>query len=259
MKEDAKERFLQDVGISGLPYPMKVSSRDNADGQQTVANISISARIMQKFEARWIDRFMQVVHRHEGHIGTSTMKANILEYMEALKATKVKIEFQYPFFMEKATPVSKEKCLVCYTCTHIASVSTAEKKPKVSVRVTVPCMTTYPVSGVDRPGGLFAQMSMVEVEAESEKDLYPEDLVDMVDRHALVPVYSFLTEADQEYVIQKAHQEEKTSVVMVDEIKKDLSRMRGIEDYSVSASNYGMLHSHSTSINTAKSMWIPFS
>ena len=29
------------------------------------------------------------------------------------------------------------------------------------------------------------------------EDVFPEDLVDLVDRHALAPVYSFLTEADQ--------------------------------------------------------------
>jgi GTP cyclohydrolase FolE2 len=45
MKE--KKRFLVDVGIRDLPFPMKVISRENPDGQQTIANISISTRIMR--------------------------------------------------------------------------------------------------------------------------------------------------------------------------------------------------------------------
>ncbi len=40
-------------------------------------------------------------------------------------------------------------------------------------------------------------MSNVEIEVQSQKDIYPEDIIEIVDKHALVPVYSFLTEEDQ--------------------------------------------------------------
>jgi GTP cyclohydrolase I len=80
-----------------------------------------------------------------------------------------------------------------------------------------------------------------------------------VDRHALMPIYSFLTEEDQVYVIQKVHTEEKSSVVVADEIKNDLSKNPDVDWYSVRSSNYGMLHSYSTIISTEKSMWVPSS
>jgi len=111
----------------------------------------------------------------------------------------------------------------------------------------------------DKDGGLFGQLSTIIIEAESEKDVFPEDLVDVVDKHALVPVYSFLTEKDQEYVIKKIHTERKTSVMMMDEIKDDLAHNQNIKWYSLSCSNFGMLHSYSTVIGTEKSIWVPFS
>lgn len=254
-----EKRFMQDVGMTDLPFPMKVLSREDTEGQFTIANISIAARIMQEFEARWIDKFIQIVHQHRERIGTETLKTNILDYMKELNATKVKVDFNYPFFVEKETPVSKEKCLVRYQCTYSASVAKSDLKPKVSLKVTVPCITTYPASSPDKPGGLFGQMSMVDLEVQSQKDMFPEDLIEIVDKHCLVPVYSFLTEEDQDFVIKKVHSEQKTSVVMVDEIKEDLANIREIEGYSVSCSNFGMLHSYSTFIGTAKSMWIPLS
>ncbi|MDD2335148.1 MAG: GTP cyclohydrolase, FolE2/MptA family [Geobacteraceae bacterium] len=257
MKEE--KRFLQDVGMSDLPFPLKVQSRDNKEGQHTIAQISIAARIMHEFEARWIDKFVQIVHQHQDNIGSDSLKVNILDYMKELNATKVKVDFNYPFFIEKKTPVAKESCLVRYMCTYSASVSKSDLKPKTSLKITIPCITSYPASDIDKPGGLFGQLSNVEIEVQAQNEIYPEDLIELVDKCALVPVYSFLTEEDQAYVINKVHSEKKSSVVMIDEIKDALANMREIEGYSVSCSNYGMLHSYSTFIGTAKSMWIPLS
>jgi GTP cyclohydrolase I len=253
MKED--KRYLEDVGIKNLPFPMKVVSKVNKDGQSTIADISISARIMHEFEADWIDTFIQIVHNHRDRIGTKTLKVNIKDYAKHLKASSVKIDFQYPFFIEKRTPISKEKCLVRYLCNYSVKISEGVK-PKVIFKINIPCITTYPVSS-DQPGGLFGQLSIVVIETESKKDIYPEDLVALADRHALMPVYSFLTKDDQTFVIQKVHSQNKTSVVMVDEIKNELAHMRNVDWYAVNCSNFGMLHSYSTSIGTEKSMWIP--
>lgn len=245
--------------MTDLPFPMKVLSRENKEGQNTVAKISVAARIMNEFEASWIDKFIQIVHQHRDRIGTETLKVNILDYMKELGATKVKVDFNYPFFVEKYTPVSKEKCLVRYFCTYSASVAKSDLKPKVTLKLSAPCITTYPASSPDKPGGLFGQMSMVDIEVQSQKDIFPEDLVDLVDKNALMPVYSYLTEEDQTHVINKVHSTAKTSVVMVDEIKEDLANMREIDGYSVTCANFGMLHSYSTFIGIAKSMWIPLS
>jgi GTP cyclohydrolase I len=255
MKQE--RRYLEDVGMRNLPFPMKVVSKQSKNGQPTVAEISISARIMQEFEAGWIDKFIQVLHGHRDRIGTKTLKANIKDYVRQLKASAVKIDFQYPFFIEKRTPLSKEKCLVRYMCSY--SVTTDEGgKSRVIFKISVPCVTSYPVS-FDKPEGLFGQLSTVVMETESKGDIFPEDLVALVDRHALMPIYSFLTEEDQAYVIQKVHSQRKSSVVMVDEIKDELAHMRSIDSYKVDCMNFGMLHSYSTSVGTEKSMWIPFS
>lgn len=251
-------RFLVDVGMKDLPFPMKVSSRVHSAGQFTIANISISARIMQEFEAIWIDKFIQIVHQHRDRIGTSTIKTNILDYLKELQASTVRVDFDYPFFIEKITPVSKEKCMVRYMCRYSAKVSSIEEKPKVYFKIEVPCITTYPGSVQEKQWGLFGQLSIVMIEVETQKDIFPEDIVDIVDKSALVPVYSFLNKEDQSYVIQKIHSEAKTSVVMTDEIKDKLSHNPDFDWFSVRCSNHGMLHSYSTVIGTEKSAWVPF-
>jgi GTP cyclohydrolase I len=252
-------RFLVDVGMDGLPFPIKALSRVSPDGQPTIANISIKARIMHEFEAQWIDKFIQVLHRHRDRIGPRTLRENVPDYMRELNATAVRVNFDYPFFVEKLTPVSREKCLVKYACSYAAKSPSLDDPPRAIFRIKVPCITTFPVSDQAKPGGLFGQLSVLAVEIESVRDVYPEDLVDIVDKHALAPVYSFLTLEDQTEVIRKIHSEKKTSVVMVDEIKGELARQDGIDSYTVECSNFGMLHSYATLIRTEKSMWVPFS
>jgi GTP cyclohydrolase I len=252
-----EKRFLTDVGIRDLPFPVRVSSKVHPDGQLTVANISIRARIIQEFESHWIDKFIQIIHQHRDRIGTKTLTTNITDYLRELEAKSVRIDFDYPFFVEKTTPVSKQKCMVRYLCTFSAKTTLIAEKPKVIFRMEIPVITTYPGSVSEKRGGLFGQLSVVVVEVEPNREVYPEEIMDLVDKHALSPIYSFLSEEDQDYLIQKIHSERKSSVVAVDEIKEELSKDPELAWYSVHCSNYGMLHTYSTVIKTEKNMWFP--
>jgi hypothetical protein len=98
-----------------------------------------------------------------------------------------------------------------------------------------------------------------ESDVQRQNEVYPEDLVALVDRHALSPVYSFLTEEDQSQLIQRIHAEKRTSVVAIDGVKSELAQNREINWYAVRRSNFGMLHSYHTVIQTHKSPWVPFS
>lgn len=256
MKNMTKEkRFLADVGIKDFPLPMKVLSKAYPDGQPTVANISVNARIMQEFEAGWIDKVAQILHRHRGTIGTKALQQNIGDYIRELNATMVRIDFDYPFFVEKITPISKEKCVTRYLCTYSAKITSVESV-KVLFKISIPVITTYPMSSSNNEQkDLFGQLTTVVVETESSQDIYPEDLIDIADRHSLVPLYSFLTDEDQRFVIRKIHSERKDSVLMLDEIKEELSRIESLEWFAVHCLNYGMLHSYSTVIANEKAIW----
>jgi len=253
------KKFLMDVGMKDLPFPMKVASKANPDGQSTIGAISINARIMQEFEVHWIDKFMQVLHTHRHKIGTHAIRANVFDYIKELNASTVRINYDYPFFIEKLTPIAKEKCLVRYMCTYSTKATSVDDEPKIQFRINIPCITTYPGSAPESPIGLFGQLSVITICVESKQEIYPEDLVGIVDKYALAPVYSFLTEADHNHIITKIHSEKKSSIVVTDEIKDELAHSRNISWYSLSCANFAMLHSYSTVIETEKSMWVPMS
>ncbi len=254
-----EQRFLVDVGLTNIHFPVRVSSRSNPDGQHTIADISISARIWQRFEANWIDRVIQITHRHRDTIGPETLRRNIMDYYNELRAASVEVELSFPFFYEKRTPVSGEPCLVRYHCGHSAKITSIERGPRSRQRLRIPVITTYPGSQPAAARGLFAQLTVVTCEIETDSTpVYPEEIIDIVERQALSPVFSFLTPEDQAAIIEKVHSEQKTSVVLTDEVKTALQRHPAIKWYQVRSSNHGMLHSYSTFVGTEKSSWAPF-
>jgi GTP cyclohydrolase IB len=250
-----ERRYLVDVGLQDLPYPMKVASRANPEGQPTIATISISARINHSFEAGWIGKLIHILHGHRDFIGTASLKKNVQDYLDGLSATDVSATFSYPFFIEKTTPVSKEKCRVRYLCAYTAKASSF--KPRVAFKIQVPCLTTYPSTKGKEPGELFAQLSSLTIETQSDGDVFPEDLVELVDRKALAPVYSYLSEDDEQSVIKQAHAQRRTSVQVTDDIEQELRERKDISWFSIKCVNYGMLHSYATLIGTEKSLWTP--
>jgi GTP cyclohydrolase IB len=251
-----EKRYLAEVGIENLPYPIRVISKADVEGQPTVANISIYARILREFEARSIDLFIRILHKHRSIIGTKTLTTNILEYREELRASTVNADFRYPYFIEKSTPVSKEKCLVKYDCTYSVKSPSLDLVPKIFFTIEIPVITSYPVQSDQLPAGSFGQLSKLIIQTQSEKDIYPEDVVQLVDTHSAA-VYSYLSEDDQKFLIQKIRSEPKTSVVLLDEIKNELVKNRDLQWFSIRCYNYGMLHSYNTVIGTERSPWIP--
>lgn len=258
---DMPDREIQmlDVGMQGLEHPMRVASRRDPQGQATIATINITARISREFQAQSIQKFIEIIQRHGEAIGTRTLRRNIIDYLRELQATAVTIDFSYPYFIEKAAPKSGLANLIRYKCTYSAKATASDDYPRLSFKIRVPALTTDPGSNPASDCGLFAQLSRVEIEVQPRNEVFPEDLVEIVDRQALCPIYPFLTSEDQSEVVQRVHSTRRSSVVMVDAIKEELARNSSLEWYAVRCENYSMLNPYSTLLTTEKSVWIPCS
>lgn len=254
-----KKRYLVDVGMDDFAFPFRVAARDVPEGVPTVGKISVHARINQEFEARWIDRFARVLHQHRDTVGTHSLKRNVHDYLEALRADSVSVSLHCPYFVEKKTPVSGLPCLVGHECTYRAKLSSFDGQAKSSLTVEVPTLTTDPGSSSDQPGSLFAQPTLVTVEIASSADMYVEDIVEPIDHFALIPVYSFLTPEDQKHLVGLAHSRSVSSVVLTEAVKGYLAPREDIDWYRVVCRNRGLLHQYSTEVSTEKGSWVPAS
>lgn len=250
--------FLIDVGIQDFMFPIKAFSKREKDGQSTIATISIKARIMNEFEAEWIDKFIHIAHQHRNTIGTDTLKNNIRDYIAELHANNVIVEMAYPFFVEKITPISKEPCLVKYNCKYIGKYPYLKDKIKTIFGVECPLITSYPIGkNCANKKTCLPQLSKLFIQVEPESNIYPEDVIELADKHSLSPIYSFLTKEDQLFIIEKLQSRYHSSIDTTDAIRQQLAQDAEIKWFSINCLNKGILHSYSTMINTEKTHWVP--
>jgi GTP cyclohydrolase I len=247
-----------DTGLKDLPFPMRVSSRENPEGQWTVAAISVSARVRRKQEGDWIQQILRILHAHRDRIGASTLRGNIMDYLLHLEAEMVRVDFRYPFFYEKRTPKSREKCLLCYPCTYSAKVPSIEEAPRIFLKMEIPVLTSFPMPEAAATLPPPVQQSRIIIETESKKDIFPEDLVDLADRHALSPVYTFLTGEDLAFLAARFRNSRKSIEETIEGINHELALNHDIGWHSIRCSNKGLLYSYETEMSADKKMLSPF-
>lgn len=251
---NSEKRFLVDVGISDVVYPIKAISKSDKEGQNTIAKISIQAKIEEEFESEWINKFVRILHKHRDIIGPSTLKKNIKTYFEELNAKMVRIDFNYPYFIEKKTPASNQLNLVKYNCTYSSKMSTTIE-PKTIFKIDIPVITTIPESVKMNAGSFAGQMSVITVTLESYKEIYPETIVSLVENKAVSSLYNYLTEDDQNWLTKRIQNTNKTNIVLLDEIDKELKENEYILWHSVSCTNKNPLQSFSTMMTTERDVW----
>ena len=242
------ELELADVGVTDLPYPVRAPSRADPRGQPTVARVSIEARVAREFEAGWSDQLMQVLHAHRDRFSAQALKQDIGAYVEAFDAGVVEVSLEYPFFVEKRTPRTGQKCLVKHDCTYSVVALSPEAVPRVFFKIAVPCLTSGPASDRRHPAGSLGQLSIVTLETESQRDLYPEDLVALVDRNAQAPLYSFLTPGDREDLLGRIRTQRRSSVELVERVRGELAADPGLGFYSVRCLDASYLRPYRTMI-----------
>jgi GTP cyclohydrolase FolE2 len=239
---------LVDVGVADLTYPVRVPSRADPRGQPTVARISVEASVAREFETDWVGRLMQVLHAHRDSAGPQALKRDVGACVEAFDASVVEVTLEYPFFVEKRLPRTGLKCLVKYDCACSVVALSAEAAPRVFFTIAVPCITTGPSPAGWRAGVPLSQSSTVTIETESQRDVFPEDLVALVDRNALAPLYSFLAPEDQTDVLRLIQAGRRTGVEMVGRIRSELAEDLSLGYYSVRCLDSGLLYPYHTTV-----------
>ena len=95
------------------------------------------------------------------------------------------------------------------------------------------------------------------IEISCYRDVFPEEIVELVDEHCLVPVYSYLPPEDEKYLIRRAHERCVSSVVLTEAVRKDLVCLPAVDWCSVKCKNRGLLHLYSTEVGVEHTPCFP--
>ena len=140
---------------------------------------------------------------------------------ERLNAESARMEITFPYFINKAAPVSGTEGLMEYRCTLEGSLNSGSD---LVVMIHVPICTLCPCSKEISDSGAHNQRGEVRLRVRFKKFVWIEDLIRLVEDSASVDVYSVLKREDEKFVTEKAYDNPMFVEDIVREIALKLNR-----------------------------------
>jgi GTP cyclohydrolase I len=244
---DTRGIALDQAGVSRLRYPIVVLDRDH-EKQHTVATVSMSVSLPHHFKGTHMSRFIEVMSKHRGEITLKTLPTILGELKKRLSAESARIELSFPYFMERAAPVTGARALMDYECSFVG-----ELRDDVSsfvLKVIVPVTSLCPCSKAISDYGAHNQRGYItsEVRGVEEKAgpalIWIEELVDMAEKSASAPVYPLLKRPDERHVTMQAYDNPVFVEDMVRNVALKLRSDARVAWFRVHAMNDESIHNH---------------
>lgn len=237
---DHRNLPINRVGVKDISYPVVVL--DRAEGRQhTVAKINMYVNLPHQFRGTHMSRFIEILNRYRNGISTLIIRDILDEMTKQLQAEKAHFEIQFPYFITKAAPVSKEQAKMEYNCRLQAN----SDENFYTLEVTVPVLSLCPCSKEISDYGAHNQRSFLSVTIQAEEKIWIEDVVEIAEKSASSDIYSILKREDEKYITERSYE----NPVFVEDIVRNaadmLKDMKGILCFSVESENMESIHNHS--------------
>ncbi len=239
---DTRQLAINKVGIKDIRHPVRVTDRSGGE-QHTIANFNMYVNLPHNFKGTHMSRFVEILNQHEREITVNSFKDMLAEMTERLEAEAGHIEMTFPYFVNKAAPVSGVQSLLDYAVTFIGEIRSG--KPAMYVKVLVPVTSLCPCSKQISDYGAHNQRSHVTVKVRTRGFVWIEDIIDLVEKEASCELYGLLKRPDEKYVTERAYENPKFVEDMVRDVAAKLNTDKRIAAYSVESENFESIHNHS--------------
>jgi GTP cyclohydrolase I len=238
--KDNRNIDIDQVGVKGIRYPITVLDK-NMGEQQTVARINMYVDLPRHYKGTHMSRFVEILNEHSRRISLQNFTEILEEMKDKLNARSAHMEITFPYFINKAAPVTKSEGLMEYQCTFKGSLS--HKSDLVTV-IHVPISTLCPCSKEISAFGAHNQRGEVTLQVRFKKFIWIEDLIRLVEETASSDVYSVLKREDEKYVTEWAYEHPMFVEDIVREIALKLNNDQNITWFAVESENFESIHNH---------------
>ena len=240
---DYRQIPIDKVGIKNLRYPITV--RDRRDGfQHTIAAINMFVDLPHDNKGTHMSRFVELLHLLRPDVSLEKFSVILENMKKHLNAASAHLEMKFPYFIEKAAPVSTSPGLMDYTCS-IRGSSDPNGRVDLVSEVVVPITSVCPCSMEISENGAHNQRGEVKLSTRFKKFIWMEDMIELVESSASCDVFSVLKRVDEKSVTERAFANPKFVEDIVRDVAKKLNADDNITWFSVSAENFESIHNHS--------------
>ncbi len=240
-EKDKRNLPIDKVGVKNLHYP--ISLLDKAKKRQhTIADINMFVLLPSEFKGTHMSRFIEILNENKDCIDIKSISHILKEMRLRLNAAKSYINMQFPYFIEKESPVTKIKSLMSYDC--IVDAVDDNGKNKITLTVAVPVTSLCPCSKEISDYGAHNQRGIVKISVRFSELIWIEEVVDIAESSASCDIYSLLKRPDEKYVTEKAY----NNPMFVEDIARNvalkLKKDKRMDFFSVEVENFESIHNH---------------
>src|SRR3954454_7578139 len=239
---DSRKLAIDKVGIKAIRHPVRIQER-RGEAQHTIAVFNMYVALPHQFKGTHMSRFVEILEAHEREITVETFQVMLREMVEKLEAEEGRIEMSFPYFVDKAAPVSGVRSLMDYEVTFVAQILKGEQC--FAMKVLVPVTSLCPCSKKISEYGAHNQRSHVTVTAHTGEFVWIEEIIDRVEKQASSELYGLLKRPDEKYVTERAYDNPKFVEDMVRDVAALLNKDERISRYVVESENFESIHNHS--------------
>jgi GTP cyclohydrolase I len=234
---------IDKVGVKNISYPIVVLDKYNGT-QHTVARINVYVNLPHRHKGTHMSRFIEILSEHRLDVSLKKIGPILEETRRRLNAQSAHIEMTFPYFIDKAAPVTRSRGLMEYICNFKGALD-EDGALDLVVGITVPITTLCPCSKEISHVGAHNQRGEVRVQVRYKKFFWIEDLIRLVEESASCEVYALLKRKDEKFVTEKAYSNPMFVEDVVREIAHRLSQDDNFIWYAVETENFESIHNHS--------------
>jgi GTP cyclohydrolase I len=239
---DLRHLPIDKVGIKDIRHPVLVKDRSQGV-QHTIASFNMYVELPHNFKGTHMSRFVEILNSHDMEISVESFRDMLAEMRRRLEANTGHIEMSFPYFINKAAPISGVKSLMDYQVAFVGEIT--GDKNVMTIKVVVPVTSLCPCSKEISQYGAHNQRSHVTLTVRTNTFVWIEDLIDLVENQASCQLYGLLKRPDEKYVTEKAYENPKFVEDMVRDVAARLNADDRIDAYVVESENFESIHNHS--------------
>ncbi len=241
-KQDTRRLAIDQVGIRDIRHPVKVRDRAHGD-QYTIATFNMYVGLPHNFKGTHMSRFVEVLNDYDNVISVHSFKDIVRQVADKLDSETSTIEMTFPYFRDKAAPVTGVNSMVDYEVTLLGELGNEEVR--ITTSVVVPVTSLCPCSKEISNYGAHNQRSHVTITVLAEEFVWIEELIDLAESNASSQLYGLLKRPDEKYVTEEAYDNPKFVEDMVRDIAGKLIEDERVLSYTVESENFESIHNHS--------------
>ena len=239
---DDRRLAIDRVGIKGIRHPVRIEGK-TGEIQHTVARFNMYVHLPHDFKGTHMSRFVEILNSHEREISVESFETILREMVDRLEAESGRIEMSFPYFVNKAAPVSGVQSLLDYEVTFVGEIDRGSYR--FTMKVQVPVTSLCPCSKEISEYGAHNQRSHITVTARTRGFVWIEDLVRICEEQASCELFGLLKRADEKFVTERAYDNPKFVEDIVRDIATVINRDPRIEAYMIESENFESIHNHS--------------